>query len=73
MKTTAVYIEDGFAQLALTPESDFERNALKSMYEVAKDGLVIKPGSFYHCQGGWARHGGEDDKSYMLVAVQPRT
>lgn len=28
---TAIYIEDGTVQLVLTPENDFEKNALRSL------------------------------------------
>lgn len=30
---TAIYIEDGIAQLVLTPQDDFEKNTLKSFQE----------------------------------------
>lgn len=51
---TAIYIEDGVVQLVLTPESDFERNAISSFN---KPGIKadIFPGEFYDCRGGWAR------------------
>jgi hypothetical protein len=51
---TAIYIEDGVVQLVLTPEDDFEKNALKSFN---KEGLETKifHGQFYDCRAGWTR------------------
>jgi len=45
---TAIYIEDGVVQLVVTPESEFEKNALTSFME-------HDIGVFYDCRGGWAR------------------
>ena len=53
---TAIYIEDGVVQLVLTPESDWEKNALSSFK--TDDGKIdasIFSGSFYDCRGGWVR------------------
>lgn len=62
---TAIYIEDGFTQVVLTPESDFERNALDSLRTAHH--VTVSEGSFYHCQGGWARHSGGTE-STMIIA-----
>ncbi len=51
---TAIYIEDGVVQLVLTPESDFEKNAIGS-FENASTVTEIRAGGFYDCQGGWTR------------------
>ena len=51
---TAIYIEDGVVQLVITPESDFEKNALSS-FEKEKLDVNIMAGSFYDCRGGWTR------------------
>jgi len=51
---TAIYIEDGVVQLVITPESDFEKNALSTMRE-KRLGATIFDGSFYDCRGGWIR------------------
>ena len=51
---TAIYIEDGIVQLVITPESDFEKNAL-STFEKQKLNAEIMAGSFYDCRGGWIR------------------
>ena len=54
---TAIYIEDGVVQLVITPESDFEKNALAS-FNPKDDGRIdaqIFSGSFYDCRGGWTR------------------
>jgi hypothetical protein len=51
---TAIYIEDGVVQLVITPESDFEKNALKSFEDKPMDAKVFA-GAFYDCRGGWVR------------------
>ena len=51
---TAIYIEDGIVQLVITPESEFEKNALSS-FEDDKLEAKIMAGSFYDCRGGWTR------------------
>lgn len=50
---TAIYIEDGIVQLVITPETDFEKNALASMKGDVK--AEIFRGEFYDCRGGWTR------------------
>jgi len=50
---TAIYIEDGDVQLVITPENDFEKNALKSFGDEIT--ASIFRGSFYDCRGGWVR------------------
>ncbi len=74
---TAIYIEDGTVQLVLTPESDYEKNALSMFREKPLDAKVIA-GSFYDCRGGWVKqvayhthdhmYGGtpKDDESLIL-------
>jgi hypothetical protein len=51
---TAIYIEDGIVQLVITPETEFERNALSSFQEKPL-GVKLFAGSFYDCRGGWVR------------------
>lgn len=51
---TAIYIEDGIVQLVITPESDFEKNAIK-MFEDKPTKTKIFAGTFYDCRGGWVR------------------
>lgn len=51
---TAIYIEDGVVQLVITPENDFEKNALRS-FEANPMEAKIFSGSFYDCRGGWIR------------------
>lgn len=50
----AIYIEDGVVQLVITPESDFEKNALWSFSEKPMEAKIFS-GSFYDCRGGWVR------------------
>ena len=59
---TAIYIEDGTVQLVLTPETEFEQDALRS-FEPEKLETQMFRGSFYDCRGGWVRqtaYRGED-------------
>ena len=51
---TAIYIEDGIVQLVITPENEFEKNALRS-FEHKSLQVKIFSGSFYDCRGGWIR------------------
>jgi hypothetical protein len=75
---TAIYVEDGIIQLVLTPESDFEKNALTTFRNKPLDAKLFD-GSFYDCRGGWIRQtnfygtdfygrGDGNDKSLILVA-----
>lgn len=51
---TAIYIEDGVVQLVITPETEFEKNALITFREKPIDAKIFD-GSFYDCRGGWVR------------------
>lgn len=51
---TAIYIEDGTVQLVITPESEFEKNALSGFQNKPLDAEIFS-GSFYDCRGGWVR------------------
>ena len=54
---TAIYIEDGTVQLVITPESEFEKNAMSSFTGKDLDAKIFS-GSFYDCRGGWIRQSG---------------
>lgn len=81
---TAIYIEDGLVQLVITPESEWEKNALRS-FEAPGGKLHAEffVGSFYDCRGGWTRQKGyypsiydsdrnNDDRS-LILRTQPQT
>lgn len=51
---TAIYIEDGVVQLVITPESEFEKAALRSFEREPIEAKVFS-GTFYDCRGGWVR------------------
>lgn len=78
---TAIYIEDGVVQLVITPETDFEKNALRSFEAKPMDAQIFA-GSFYDCRGGWTRqtgyyqsmHGVSDgnDRSLILRMSKPK-
>jgi len=70
---TAIYIESGMLQLVITPESEFEKNAICMFAEDSRplgvmDGTkldaVLFRGSFYDCRGGWARQASYSRNSY---------
>ena len=79
---TAIYIEDGLVQLVITPETEFEKDAMKTLREKRIDAKLFE-GTFYDCRGGWVRqtalqHRGEyssyydrHDESLILVARAP--
>ncbi len=52
---TAIYIEDGVVQLVITPESEFEKKAVKDYFEREPLEVKIHTGSFYDCRGGWVK------------------
>jgi hypothetical protein len=76
---TAIYIEDGLVQLVITPETEFEKDAMKTLREKRIDAKLFE-GTFYDCRGGWVRqsalqHRGmydnyndKRDESLILVA-----
>lgn len=69
----ALYIEDGFEQLVLTPATDTER-ALLSKLENGSRKLSIYRGEFYACEGGWTRHGFSslnDKDSSTIIVLKP--
>lgn len=77
---TAIYIEDGTVQLIITPESEFEKNALTSFEEKPLEVKIFK-GSFYDCRGGWIRQNehypnvscsNQGDRSLILRITRPQ-
>jgi hypothetical protein len=50
---TALYFDENDAQLALTPESEWEKAILRMIRERMPD--ISYEGSFYAYQGGWVR------------------
>lgn len=52
--TSAIIIVDGTTQIALTPETDWERDLLKQM-QGHKGPVTILSGSVYECRGGYWR------------------
>lgn len=66
---TAIYQKADRLQVVLTPETEFEKSALKLLSD-ADHGVEIYTGSFYDCQGGWSRQGGEDN-STLIVCNNP--
>jgi hypothetical protein len=80
---TAIYIEDGTVQLVITPETEFEKDAMKTFGDGSLEAKMFR-GAFYDCRGGWVRQkpqypnlqcDGENDKdnSLILRMSKPRT
>lgn len=79
----AIYIADGTTQLVLTPESDWEKNVVRSIGR-GDASARITCGSFYETRGGWIRHGrylpdeyalanaSNDDDSLMIRVAAPK-
>jgi len=61
---TAIYVEDGVTQIALTPESEFEKRLLAEV-PLGKTECNVVEGSFFLCSGGWNKHG-IDNTSIMI-------
>jgi hypothetical protein len=51
---TVILIEDGALQLVLTPETEHERAALKTI-EGRRADASLMTGQYYACAGGWTR------------------
>jgi len=64
---TAIYIEDWIVQLVITPESEFEKNALNSFNNKPLDAKIFN-GTFYDCRGGWTRQSAYRSDFYAGVA-----
>ena len=64
---TAIYIEDGTVQLVITPESDFEKDAMRSFGDGQVEAKMFR-GSFYDCRGGWVRQSEYNAHVYDLSA-----
>jgi hypothetical protein len=64
----AIYIEQGVVQVALTPEDEWERNALRLIEKADK--VSTFRGEFYQCQGGWYRHGGQGAENSLMFLIE---
>jgi hypothetical protein len=51
---SAIFYQDGTAQVVLTPEDDTDKIVLRKIKEYGSN-IKIYEGSFYGCQGGWIR------------------
>jgi len=68
---TAIYIQDGITQLVLTPETEFEKNAVKGISDSPKDAQIFS-GSFYECNGGYFRHDLTKEDSSIMIRLDNR-
>lgn len=62
----ALYIEEGREQIVLTPQSDTEKAILGKLHSNSRKMSILR-GSFYGCQGGWTRRGGDDDSTMIVL------
>lgn len=62
---TAIYIEDGTVQLVITPETEFEKNALTTFRDKPLDAKLFA-GAFYDCRGGWVMQTAYRDSGGMF-------
>jgi len=67
---SAVYIEDGVVQFVLTPESEFEKNMLKSVLAANERHFEVVSGSFYNARGGWVRHTEATTSAYYSLGAE---
>jgi len=74
----AFYIEDGLEQIVLTPESDHEKRMMDLVHRGDRSFSIYR-GTFYHCRGGWTRHGDSDglhdlDRSddSTIIVIRPK-
>jgi hypothetical protein len=54
----ALYIEDGFEQIVLTPEGETEKALCQKF---AAGNIKVYRGQFFNCTGGWLRQGAGND------------
>jgi hypothetical protein len=72
---TVILIEDGRLQLVLTPETEHEKAAIKTI-EGRKAEVSILAGEFYACSGGWTRQShsfGDSRETRSLMVVVDAT
>ncbi len=68
---TAIYIENGFTQLVLTPETDWEKQVIQCI-EDGSQSVQIHRASFYECRGGWTRQGTGDESLILRTGIKPK-
>jgi hypothetical protein len=78
----ALYIEDGYEQIVLTPETETEKAIVGKLLDATRE-LTVRRGAFYHCQGGWLRqrepygafhqYGKQPDDESLMLCLRPVT
>jgi hypothetical protein len=68
--TAAIYINEGLTQIVLTPENEWEKNALKMIESSGKVSTFY--GGFYYCQGGWIREQYADQRDSLIFVIDKR-
>jgi hypothetical protein len=71
----ALYIEEGFEQIVLTPETETETLILAKLDDETRS-ISIMSGSFFECRGGWMRNaaarGGGRQRDGAVLPSRPR-
>jgi hypothetical protein len=65
----ALYIENGYEQIVLTPEGDTEKRILEQFHTKGRV-MSIKKGGFYHCQGGWVRQSADESSTILTLRTE---
>ena len=68
---SAIYIDEGITQIALTPENEWEKNALKMIN--SSDNVLSFWGGFYECRGGWYREKAAPDSLIFRIDKKTET
>ena len=69
---TAIYIEEGVTQIALTPEDDTEKRAVELLNRSDFE-LTVYKGRFYSCQGGWNTWDTGDNHDSIMLRMTRKT
>ena len=61
-------------QFILTPENEYEKNALNDLRDSEEHILYFKTGDFYDCQGGYSRFGigGTSDFESTIIVIEKK-
>jgi len=66
----ALYIEDGFEQIILTPSTDTERNLLAKLRDPDIE-MTIQRGEFFHCRADFLRKGDGVESTMICLNRKP--
>lgn len=67
---TAIYIEDGYTQVVLTPENEFEKSIVNKA-SGPENKLVVKRAGFTRTVGRYVRRSDDEDSLMIIIARPP--